>query len=177
MMARTALKSSAKAKNKGSSSALPWPANLRPTPVRKAWHERLSQLPPGLPLREMCKKFGEPYASIAFWARRFDYPFTKLRRGRKSSVNWSKVDWRLKNSQIARQLNVSGERVRQVRLERKLPPTPRFTDGGVAFRAYVRKHRKQLENMSIREMIAASGADISTATAHFILKKSRMKAR
>ena len=154
-----------------SAKGLAWPSGLGQTEVRRQWHRRLSQLPSGLSLREMAKRLGEQYASIAFWARQFNYPFTKLRRGRKSPIDWDKVDWSLKNSQLARALKVSGERVRQVRLERRLPPTPRFTNGGMAFREYVRTHRRRLGQMSIREMIAESGAEISTATAHSILKQ------
>jgi hypothetical protein len=123
----------------------------------------------------MVKRLGVPYASVAFWARRFNYPFTRLRRGRKSPIDWDKVDWSQKNSQLARALKVSGERVRQVRLERKLPPTPRFTDGGMVFRRYVRTHRRKIGQMSIREMITESGAEISTATAHSILKQRAEK--
>lgn len=159
------------ASKKNSAKGLAWPVRLGRTEVRRKWHRRLSELPSGLSLREMVKCLGEPYASIAFWARQFNYPFTKLRRGRKSPIDWDRVDWSLKNSELARKLNVSGERVRQVRLERRLPPTPRFTNGGMAFRQYVRTHRRRLGQMSIREMIAESGAEISTATAHSILKK------
>jgi hypothetical protein len=164
-------KASKKSFGKSRRAKLAWPAGLGRTAVREKWHSRLSELPAGLSLREMVKRLGEPYASLAFWARRFDYPFTKLRRGRKSSINWDQVDWTQKNSELARALKVSGERVRQVRLERNLPPTPRFTNGGAIFRKYVRAHPRKIGQMSIREMIIESGAKISTATAHSILKQ------
>jgi hypothetical protein len=119
----------------------------------------------------MSQKLDAPYASIAFWAKMLGYAFEPQRRGRKSTIDWDRADWSLRNSDIARQLGVSGERVRQVRLARNLSPTPRLSDGAVRFRDFLRKNRRRLGKWSLREMLAASGAEISIATAHSILKR------
>ena len=157
--------------------ALPWPwlAGLRQTPIRLKWHRRLAALSPGLSLGQIAEQLGEPYPSVAFWAKLLGYAFTRQRRGRKSQVDWERVDWGLRNCDIARQVGVSGERVRQVRLAGHFPSPPRLSDGGLVFHAFVRKNRRQLHRMSIREMLTASGARISLATAHAILKQVKSK--
>lgn len=148
-----------------------WPEDFRETALRRAWFDRFCALPTGLRLKEVAQRLGEPYASVAFWATRFSYVYQRQPRGRKSLVNWDIVDWSLKNSELSRQLGVTGERIRQIRLARNLPPTQRHSDGGKRFREFVERHRRSLHRMSIREMIAESRAKISTATAHSILRK------
>ena len=155
------------------SDSLPWPADLRPTKIRREWHRRLASLPPGLSLREMSQKLGASYASVAFWVKKLGVAYVPQRRGRKSTVNWDKVDWSLRNSQIARAIGVSGERVRQIRLARNLPPTPRLSGGAVRFQNFLRRHHRRLHKWSLREMLAESGAKISIGTAHSILKRYR----
>src|SRR5438105_5867967 len=98
MTAMTALKNSLKLKGvlpvrKSIALVLPWPSGLRATAVRRKWHQRLSDSPPGLSLKELVKRLAQPYASVAFWARRFKYPYTKLRRGRKTHIDWDHADW------------------------------------------------------------------------------------
>ena len=158
-------------------SVLDWPSGLRPTTLRQAWFVRFQTLEAGLSLKQVAERLAEPYASAAFWAKCFNYPFTKLARGRKSHIDWNTVDWSLKNCELARQLGVTGERVRQIRLARNLPPTQRHSDGGKQFRAFVAANRRRLHRWSIRQMIVESGATISTATAHTILKKTNVRLR
>ena len=149
-----------------------WPAGLRVTVLRRQWFDRFSALPPGLSLKQIEERLGESYASVALWAKCFGYPATKLPRGRKSLTNWDAVDWSKKNCDIAREMNVSGERVRQIREARHLPPTQRLSDAGQRFRQYIAANRRRLQKWSIRQIIVQSGANISTATAHTILKQS-----
>ena len=152
-----------------------WPRHLRPTALRLQWHARFAALPLGLSLQELSRRLDQPYASVAFWAKTMEYPFVLLRRGRKSSIDWDRADWSLRNCDLARQLGVSGERVRQIRLARHQPATLRLTDGGRKFRQFVRTNRRTLDRWSIREMIALSGAEISIGTAHSLLKQVRTK--
>ena len=140
-------------------SVLDWPPGLRPTTLRQAWFDRFRTLEAGLSLKQVAERLSEPYASAAFWAKCFNYPFTKLARGRKSNIDWDNVDWSLKNCELARQLGVTGERVRQIRLARNLPPTQRHSDGGKQFRAFVAANRRRLHRWSIRQMIVESGRD------------------
>jgi hypothetical protein len=154
-----------------SGKALRWPPGWRRTAVRVEWHRRLSSIEPGLSIRELADRLGDAYPTASFWAKRFGYRFRAVPRGRKSDVDWSSVDWDLKNSEIARMLKVTGERVRQMRKQLKLPPAPRCSDGGIAFRRFVHKNGHRLHRWSIREMIGVSKAEISTATAHVILQQ------
>ncbi len=152
---------------------LPWPARLRHTAMRAAWHRRLSAVEGGLSIRELSDRLGDAYPTVSFWAKVFKYPARRVPRGRKSEIEWSAVDWSRKNSELARELGVSGERVRQMRQQLKLPPAPRRSEGGIEFRRFVTKNARRLHLWSIREMISISGADISTATAHVILQQSK----
>jgi len=156
---------------------LHWPDSLRPTRLRKIWFERFVSLDHGLTLRELSARMGQPYASVAFWAKCFKYPFSKLARGRKSLIDWDTADWSRKNCELAQLFGVSGERVRQIRQLRNLPPAQKQTDGGRRFREYVAANRRRLPRMSIRRMIIDAGAGISTATAYEILKKAGVKLR
>jgi hypothetical protein len=146
---------------------------MKQTAVRMEWHRRLAGLPDGLSLREMSERLGQAYASVAFWAKLMRYGFVPQRRGRKSTIDWDSADWSKRNCDIARQFGVSGERVRQIRQARNLPPTPRLSNGGILFRQFLRRNRRRLDKWSIRQMIAESGAAISIGTAHFILKQFR----
>jgi hypothetical protein len=155
-------------------TALPWPAGLRPTAMRQRWYERFRGLAAGMSLRQIAERLEEPYASIAFWAKLLKYRYVPQRRGRKTELDWDGVDWSKRNCDIARRLGVSGERVRQVRAARNIPPTPRLSDAGKRFREYLRRNRGRrgrLSRSSIRELIDASGVQISVGTAHAILKQ------
>lgn len=154
-----------------------WPEGLRPTRLRKLWFARFEALEPGLTLRQLAERMTQHYASVAFWAKCFKYSFSRLQRGRKSLIDWNSADWSLKNCELARHFGVSGERVRQIRQARNLPPAQKQSDGGRMFREYIASHRRQLHKLSIRRMIANSGAEISTATAYEILKNCGIKLR
>jgi hypothetical protein len=141
--------------------------------MRQQWHQRFAALPPGLSLRDVASRLDQPYASVAFWAKLMKYPFAPQRRGRKSDIDWDRVDWSRRNCDIARDLGVSGERVRQIRVARQIPPTPRLSEPGRHFRDFLHENRRRLDHWSLREMIARSGATISIGTAHSILKQFR----
>jgi hypothetical protein len=150
---------------------LPWPPGLRPTGMRKRWYERFRALAIGLSLRQIAERLDEPYASIAFWAKLLRYPYVPQRRGRKTDVDWDGVDWSARNCDIARQLGVSGERVRQVRAARNIPPTSRVSHAGQRFRSYLQRSRRHLNRSSIRDLIELSGIRISVGMAHAVLRQ------
>jgi hypothetical protein len=103
---------------------LTWPAGLVETPVRRAWFDRLRKLPPGLDADAVAQRFGSNYRAVLRWAHVFGYEFRDRRR-HTAPEKWSMVDWSQTDAHIARELGVSRERVRQVRLERSLPPSTR----------------------------------------------------
>jgi hypothetical protein len=119
----------------------------------------------------LAELFGEPYASVAFWTKTMGYAFVARKRGRKSGIDWNGVDWTKKNCDLARQLGVTGERVRQVRQAKGLPPAMRLSEAAQRFQRFLLDNPGVKLSLSIREMIGASGAKISVTTAHTILKR------
>lgn len=105
-------------------NVLTWPAGMAETAVRRVWFERLRKLPPGLDADAVARRFGSNYRAVLRWAHVFGYQFRDRRR-HTDRDRWNKVDWSQTDAQIARELGVSRERVRQVRLERSLPPSHR----------------------------------------------------
>jgi len=104
-----------------------WPTGLRITRIRTRWFGEFARLEPGLNLHEIAKRLGVSYTATWVWASAFGYRFPD-RRGRRrgASALWDRVDWSLNNSEIARQVGRSPERVRQVRAERPdAPPLAR----------------------------------------------------
>src|SRR5258708_757959 len=102
---------------------LTWPAGLKHTQNRDRWYERFAALQPGLNLQEIVEQLQETYASVYRWADLFSYPFPDLRRlGRVAADDWERIDWQLRDAEIARDLGVSRERVRQVRAARGIGP-------------------------------------------------------
>jgi len=99
-----------------------WPPGLSRTPARLLWFGRLSALPPGLDLASLARAFRAAKPTVHKWAHLFDYPLNDSRRRAGPRERWDAVDWTQRDSEIARELGVSRERVRQVRQSRGLPP-------------------------------------------------------
>lgn len=98
-----------------------WPAGLSETRVRKEWFERLRKLPPGLDAEALAARYRATYRAVLRWAHVFGYPIRDRRRA--PQAKWESVDWSQPDARIARDLGVSRERVRQVRIERGMPPS------------------------------------------------------
>jgi hypothetical protein len=81
------------------------------------WRDRLATIEPGSPLQELQRRFDASYSTVHKWVRHFGYTICDLRGQTPSWADWTEVDWRQSNVAIARALNVSRERVRQVRLK------------------------------------------------------------
>ena len=104
-------------------SGVVWPARIPRTPLRTLWFDRLVGLEPGLDLETLSERFGAPYRTVQRWVDLFGYRFADRRCRGGSNEKWEHVDWRLSNTQIARRLGLSRERVRQIRFARGLPPS------------------------------------------------------
>ncbi|MDB5301382.1 MAG: hypothetical protein JWO87_3045 [Phycisphaerales bacterium] len=149
---------------------LTWPAGLKHTQTRDRWFERFAALKPGLNLQEISEQLQESYASVYRWADLFSYPFPDLRRlGRVAAEDWERVDWKLRDAEIARDLGVSRERVRQVRASRGIGPS--------AHRALVLKfgnwaaaNRERLHGVPVAEVLRTHGTNLSQQVARRILR-------
>jgi|SRR5947209_2161424 len=104
-----------------STGPLTWPAELSRTPPRLLWFGRLSALAPGLDLASLARAFRVAKPTVHNWAHLFKYPLSDSRRRAGPRERRDAVDWTQRDSQIARELGVSRERVRQVRQSRGLP--------------------------------------------------------
>ena len=101
---------------------LRWPPQVRRTPARMVWFQRLEAVPSGLDLSALAQALGTAYSTARRWAFLFGYPITD-RRCHGPRDKWNSVDWTHSDSQIARNLGVTRERVRQVRKQHGLPPS------------------------------------------------------
>lgn len=85
---------------------------------RAEWQSKISALPAGMTLMEAATVLGEPYRKAYTWLKAFGYgarPGRGCQPGRRSKVDWSSVDWSRKQSDIARELNVSRQAVHDMK--------------------------------------------------------------
>ena len=149
-----------------------WPGKLKHTRTRDDWFKRFSKLKPGLSLQRVSKLLKENYASVYRWAELFKYEFPDLRcHGRVSSAEWEKVDWTQRDADIARDLGVSRERVRQVRADRQAGPS--------SHRALVHKfvgwckvRRGDLHGQTVAAVVAKFGGGLSQQVARRIMRNA-----
>jgi hypothetical protein len=154
---------------------LQWPSGMKHTATRDRWFERFSKLPPGLNLQQIASDLNEPYASVYRWADLFQYPFPDLRReGRVASGAWDDIDWKQRDAEIARVLDISRERVRQVRAARGIGPS--------AHRATVQKFNRwvganceRLHGMPVFEVLSQFGGDLSQQVARRLLRTAGVR--
>jgi len=88
---------------------------------RTIWKRIIAELPPNLTLAELCQRLDKKYQTVRRAMRVYGYACFDGRRF--AMIKYRKlkpeaVDWSLPNCEIARQFNVSRERVRQVRKQR-----------------------------------------------------------
>jgi len=156
-------------------SKLEWPSGLKHTATRDRWFEKFSRLKPGMNLQTIAAELKEAYASVYRWADLFEYSFPDLRReGRVSSSDWDHVDWCQRDAEIARTLDISRERVRQVRAARGIGPS--------AQRALVHKfskwvigNREKLHGMPVYEVLRMFVCDLSQQVARRLLRAHGVK--
>ena len=147
-----------------------WPAKLRHTTTRDSWYKRFAKLRPGLSLQQVSRQLKQSYASVYRWADVFEYPFPDLReRGRVPADEWENVDWSQRDADIARDLGVSRERIRQVRAARGVGPSShRLTVKH--FEKWAKARRPKLNGVPVTDALRAFGQDISPQVARRILR-------
>lgn len=150
-----------------------WPQGLKTTAIRKKWFAKISRLPPGLDLAKAVKMLREPYGAVRRWAVLFGYRFPDRRRS-VSREQWGKVDWTLRDAQIARELGVTRECVRLVRKAKGIGPSA----AQVAIRdlsGFVRGHRDQLHGLLVEEVMHHSGSDLPYHVVRRVLREHGIK--
>lgn len=156
-------------------SALEWPSGLRHTATRDRWFERFSQLPSGMNLQKIAAEMNEAYASVYRWADLFHYSFPDLRReGRVSGDEWEKVDWCKRDAEIARELNISRERVRQVRTARGIGPSAHRALVH-RFSKWVAANREKLHGLPVYEVLKMFDCNLSQQVARRLLRAHNVK--
>lgn len=150
-------------------SRLTWPAGAKRTGVRAEWFEKLSNLPPGLDLQEISRRLNEPYGRVYRWAQTFRYP--SRRKTRVTAEQWDGVDWARRDAEIARDLGVSREYVRQVRASKNIGPGQRLA-AVRSFREFVAARRDRLHHKPVAEVVRDSGQAVSPGAARRVLRQA-----
>ena len=154
---------------------LQWPSGLKNTATRDRWFKRFAELKPGMNLQEIANELGEAYASVYRWADLFQYPFPDLRReGRVPSDSWELVDWCQRDAEIARKLDISRERVRQVRAARGVGPSAHRALVQ-RFNKWINTNRERLNGMPVYEVLKMFGCDLSQQVARRLLRAQGIK--
>ncbi|MCL5945237.1 MAG: hypothetical protein M1472_00085 [Planctomycetes bacterium] len=79
---------------------------------------KFARLPPGLNVKQIARRLNITCDQAGRFSHKLGYKFQPLKRHgpiKVSPKRWQQVDWKLWDAEIARQLNISRERVRQVR--------------------------------------------------------------
>jgi len=159
----------------GERRRLAWPHELRHTGTRDRWFAKFSKLKPGLSLHDVAKMLGESYASVYRWADLFGYSFPDLRRrGRVSESAWADADWSLRDADLARQLGVSRERIRQVRAARGIGPSAHRNEVQ-KFQRWVKANVQKLHGQPVAEVMESFGGSLSLQVARRILRSAGVK--
>lgn len=144
------------------------PPRYRPTRKREVWYRRLSSVEPGLTLAELAERLESNYLTIQRWAAYFSYPIKDKRFG--SDVQWESVDWLLRDAELARRLDLSRERVRQMRNALCVGlPAPRALIQ--RFEEFATAQRAQLDGLTLEETIRSFGEPIGLNAARRIIRK------
>jgi hypothetical protein len=102
-----------------------WPAGKQESRTRRSWYDRIRSLPQGLTIEQISSELGVSRPNAQYWAHFFGYRITDTRCRNGGIEKWDGVDWSMRDTDIAHQLGVSKERVRQVRAKKRLPPSRR----------------------------------------------------
>jgi len=152
-----------------------WPAGFKHTAARDRWFTAFSWLEPGMELGEISKLWNCSYDAVRPWANVFQYPYERPRHpSKQSSQVWDKVDWTQRDSQLARAIGISRERVRQVRAARGIGPSDHQARLE-QFERWVHANRKHLHGLRADEVIAKWGSPHSLSMARRLLKKAKVR--
>ena len=152
---------------------LKWPESLKPTAIRRNWFEKISKLSPGLDLNEAAKALREPYGAVRRWAVLFGYQFPDRRRT-VTPQQWSKVDWRRRDADIARVLGVTRECVRLVRKSKGVGPSAAqraIRD----FEHFVAAQRERLHGLLVEDVIRHSATDLPYHVVRRVLRDNDVR--
>jgi hypothetical protein len=152
--------------------SISWPAGTRATRVRRIWFDRIASAPAGLRLEELASHLQATYPKAQRWARFFGYPILDGRR--EKGVDWTRVDWSLRDSEIARRLDVSRERARQVR---------RSMGAGLCaarataerFAAFISANFDTLQARTVAQTLEMSSLDLAWSVARRIMRAAGVK--
>lgn len=152
-----------------------WPGGLKETAIRKGWFAKISRLPPGLDLQRASRLLREPYGAVRRWGVLFGYRFPDRRRV-VSGEAWTKVDWTLRDAEIARQLGVTRECVRLVRKARGIGPSAAQAATRELER-FVVTHRDRLHGLLVEEVIHHCGTSLPYHVVRRILRENDVRPR
>ncbi len=155
-----------------SGKSISWPAGTRVTRVRRIWFDRIASAPAGLRLEELAAHMHTSYPKAQRWGRFFGYPILDGRR--EKGVDWTQVDWSLRDSEIARRLNVSRERARQVRSSMGAGLcAARATSE--QFAAFISANFDALQGRTVTEAVELSSLDLAWSVARRIMRAAGVK--
>lgn len=89
------------------------------TKKKDKWLPKLQSLPPGLNAREAAQRIGVSEVYVRTLLRQYGYEPARGNYGWNAKIpikTWKKVNWSMRDCDIARELKVTRERVRQMRL-------------------------------------------------------------
>jgi hypothetical protein len=150
-----------------------WPTGLKETAIRRAWFEKISRLPADQDLQKCVRLLREPYGAVRRWGVLFGYDFSDRRRT-VSAEQWGKVDWKLRDAEIARELGVTRECVRLVRRARGIGPSAAQTATRQLSR-FISSNREKLHGLLVEEVIHHSGTDLPYHVVRRILREQDVK--
>jgi hypothetical protein len=154
---------------------LTWPSGLERTSTREAWFERFRRLPGGLDLAQVSERLNEPYGAARRWAALFGYQFPDRRRRGVPAETWDRVDWDLRDADIAREVGVTRECVRLIRRQRGAGPSAAQAAIDRLTR-FVVSYRDRLHGLLVEEVIHHSGTDLPYHVVRRILRDHGVRA-
>lgn len=135
-----------------------WPRSIKETAIRKEWFNRISKLSPGLELPQAAKSLRQPYAAVRRWGVLFGYKFPDRRRT-VSKEQWNKVDWSMRDADIARDLGVTRECVRLARRMRGMGPSaPQAATRELGH--FILANIDKLHGLPVDDVLAQSGSNL-----------------
>lgn len=155
-----------------SGKSISWPVGTRVTRVRRIWFDRIAAAPAGLRLEELASQLHTTYPKAQRWARFFGYPILDGRR--EKGVDWTQVDWSLRDSEIARRFDVSRERARQVRSSMGAGLcAARAT--AERFAAFISANFDVLQGRTVAQAVQRSSLDLAWSVARRIMRAAGVK--
>jgi hypothetical protein len=118
---------------------------------------------------------GISYLTARKYAGLFNYPF----RHANCQIDWDTVDWTLRDRDIAEQVGVSRERVRQIRKKLNKPESPDKWESSIRIKLkkFILENRDTLIGLPLREVIRRSELKATPYIAGEIMKELEIPVR